>query len=84
MSKPTIVFCHGAWHSVHFFEKVIAILEPLGYKGVTALMPSVGRTVSPPLVKNLDEDINAVCTAVIHELDIGYNVVVNAHSTCLN
>jgi pimeloyl-ACP methyl ester carboxylesterase len=75
--KPAIVFCHGAWHSVQFFEKAIAILEPLGYKCITVPLPSVG---SLPPVNNLDDDIAAVRTAVIKELDAGRNVMVNAHS----
>jgi pimeloyl-ACP methyl ester carboxylesterase len=82
-SKPTIVFCHGAWHSVQFFEKVIPLLEPLGYKCITVPLPSVGS--SPP-VKSLDEDIDVVRTAVIRELDAGRDVMVNAHSatSCQN
>jgi len=40
-------------------------------------MPSVG---SIPPVSSLDEDITAVRTVVIKELDQGQNVVVNAHS----
>ena len=78
MSQPTIIFCPGAWHPVEFFDKVIAILEPLGYKCVTIPMPSVGRI---PPVKTLDEDINAVRMAVLKELDTGHNVIVNSHST---
>lgn len=76
-SKPTIIFCHGAWHSVQFFDKVIALLEPLGYKCVAVPMPSVGR--SKP-VESLDEDIDAVRTVVLKELDAGLDVMVNAHS----
>jgi pimeloyl-ACP methyl ester carboxylesterase len=76
-SKPTIVFCHGAWHSVQFFEKVIPLLEPLEYKCITVPLPSVGSSAP---VKSLDEDIDAVRTAVIRELDAGRDVMVNAHS----
>jgi pimeloyl-ACP methyl ester carboxylesterase len=76
-AKPAIVFVHGAWHSVQFFEKAIPILEPLGYKCVTVPLPRVGS--SPP-VENLNEDIEAVRGAVLKELDAGRDVVVNAHS----
>jgi len=76
-AQLVIIFCHGAWHDVKFFDKVIALLEPLGYKCVTVPMPSVGR--SKP-VENLDEDIDAVRKAVLKELDAGQNVMVNAHS----
>lgn len=74
---PTIVFVHGAWHSQEFFSPVISILEPLGYKCVTVLMPAVGR-MKP--VESLDEDIAAVRTTVMKELDAGLNVIINAHS----
>ena len=77
ITKPTIIFVHGAWHSVQFFEKVIPILEPLGYRCVTVPLPSVGS--SPP-VKSLNEDIEAVRGAVLKELDAGRDVVINAHS----
>lgn len=76
--KPTIIFCHGAWHSVQFFEKVIPILEPLGYKCIAVPLPSVGS--SPP-VTSLDQDIEAIRTAVMKELDADCDVMINAHST---
>ena len=74
---PTIVFVPGAWHSPEFFGAVIAILEPLGYKCVTISMPAVGRTKP---VDNLDEDIAAVRTIVMKELDAGHDVIMHAHS----
>ncbi|KAH6709273.1 Alpha/beta hydrolase fold-1 [Leptodontidium sp. MPI-SDFR-AT-0119] len=77
MSKPTIVFCHGAWHTPSFFDKVIAILEPLGYKCVTFSFPGTGNV---PPVKSLDEDIEAVRAVVLKEVDVGADVVVSAHS----
>ncbi|TVY83293.1 Methylesterase [Lachnellula suecica] len=77
MAKPTIIFVHGAYHSKEYFDRVIAILEPLGYKCVALSMPAVGR--HPP-VKSLEEDIATVRSAVMTELDLGNDVVVNAHS----
>lgn len=77
MSKPTLILCHGAWHSVNFFDKVIGILEPLGYRCVTVPLPSIGRV--PPST-GIDEDINAVRTAVLKELEADRDVVMHAHS----
>ena len=74
---PTIVFVHGAWHDTEFFSPVISILEPLGYKCVTVSMPAVGQTKP---VESLDEDIAAVRTTVMKELDAGLDVIINAHS----
>ncbi|KAH8602799.1 Alpha/beta hydrolase fold-1 [Bisporella sp. PMI_857] len=77
MSFPTMIFVHGAWHSEEYYDRVIGILEPLGYRCITVGMPSVGH--SPP-VKTLDDDIAAIRSVVIKELDNGKPVVVNAHS----
>ncbi|CZT01534.1 uncharacterized protein RCO7_02122 [Rhynchosporium graminicola] len=77
MSKPSIVFCHGAWHGPRFFDKVIAILEPLGYRCVTFSFPGTGNV---PAVESLDEDIAAVRAVVLKEIDAGFDVVVSPHS----
>ncbi|KUJ22607.1 alpha/beta-hydrolase [Mollisia scopiformis] len=78
MAYLTIVFCHGAWHNVHFFDKVIAILEPLGYRCVTVPLPSASGRVPP--TTSLDEDIAPIRSAVLKELDAGHDVLINAHS----
>lgn len=78
MAHPTIVFCHGAWHNVRFFDKVIGILEPLGYRCITVPLPSSSGRVPP--TTSLDEDIAAIRNAVLKELDAGRDVVMNAHS----
>jgi pimeloyl-ACP methyl ester carboxylesterase len=65
------------WHSPAYYDRVISILDPLGYKCVKVSMPSVGRDTP---VASLDEDILAVREAVLKELDAGQDVVVNAHS----
>jgi len=75
MSVRTIIFVHGAWHSPKFFDKVIAILEPLGYKCVTVSLPGTGGV---PSVKNLDADTAAVRTVVLKEIDAGNDVMINA------
>ena len=77
MPKPTIVFCHGAWHNPSFFGKVISILEPIGYKCVTFSFPGTGNV---PAVQSLDDDIAAVRAAVLKEIDTGSDVIVSAHS----
>ena len=77
MAKPVFIFVHGAWHTKEFFDPVIALLEPLGYKCVALSMPSVG---SYPPVQSLDEDIATVRSAVLTELELGNDVVMNAHS----
>lgn len=77
MSRPVIVFTHGAWHSPEYFDQVITLLEPLGYKCVRVSLPSVGRL---PATTSLDEDITVIRDAVLAELDGGNDVVLHAHS----
>lgn len=77
MSLKTIIFVHGAWHSPKFFDKVIGILEPHGYRCVVVSLPGTG---SVPTVKNLDADNAAVREVVLKEIDAGNDVMVNAHS----
>jgi hypothetical protein len=77
MPLPVMIFVPGAWHYPDFYNRVIAILEPLGYKCVALTMPSVGQV---PPVASLDEDIATIRNAVIKELDAGSDVIVNAHS----
>ncbi|KAF8866559.1 alpha/beta-hydrolase [Acephala macrosclerotiorum] len=78
MAYPSIVFCHGAWHTPDFFHKVIAILEPLGYKCVTVALPSSSGRVPP--TTDLGEDIAAIRSVVLKELEAGHDVVMHAHS----
>jgi pimeloyl-ACP methyl ester carboxylesterase len=77
MAKPTFIFVHGAWRSKEYFDRVIALLEPLGHKCVALSMPSVGRY---PPVKSLDEHIATIRSAVLAELELGNDVIMNAHS----
>jgi pimeloyl-ACP methyl ester carboxylesterase len=77
MPLPVLVFVHGAWHSPEYYDRVIARLEPLGYKCIVVSMPSVGRI---PATSSLDEDIEAIRNTVLAELDAGQDVIVNAHS----
>jgi hypothetical protein len=61
MTKPTFIFVHCVWHPKEYFDRVIAILERLGYKCITPSLPSVGR--NPPTA-SLDEDIATVRSTV--------------------
>ncbi|EPE36047.1 alpha/beta-Hydrolase [Glarea lozoyensis ATCC 20868] len=77
MSKPSIVFVHGAWHNSQYFEKTIALLQPLGYNCVAVDLPSVA---SKPPVTSLTEDIETIRAAVEEEVELGHKVLMHVHS----
>jgi pimeloyl-ACP methyl ester carboxylesterase len=77
MSKPSIIFVHGAWHNSQYFEKTIALLEPLGYKCIAVDLPSVA---SNPPVTSLSEDIETIRTAAEKEVESGNEVLMHVHS----
>jgi pimeloyl-ACP methyl ester carboxylesterase len=77
MSKPTIIFVHGAWHNSEYFSKIIALLEPLGYRCITVDLPAVH---SAPPVTSLTEDIETIRAAVEKQVELGHEVMIHAHS----
>lgn len=77
MTHPVIILVHGAMHSPEYYNQVIAILQPLGYKCVTVDLPSAGRL---PPVTSLSEDIATIRKTVEIELDAGNDVIVSTHS----
>jgi pimeloyl-ACP methyl ester carboxylesterase len=77
MTKPTIIFVHGAWHTSGFFEKTIALVRPLGYRCIAVDLPAVG---SNPPVTSLTEDIGPIRAAVVQEVELGHEVIIHAHS----
>ena len=74
---PTIVLVPGACHGPEVYGSVISILETSGYKCVAIPMPGAGKI---PAVDSLDEDIQAVRSVVMKELDAGLDVVINSPS----
>ncbi|RDW73674.1 hypothetical protein BP5796_07116 [Coleophoma crateriformis] len=82
MSKPTLIFVPGAYHSPDCYDAVIAGLTPLGYKSIkyTLLAAPASPSTSVP-VPDLQPDIAALRSEVESELDATANdVVVVAHS----
>ena len=77
MSKPTIVFIPGAWHTPEPFKVIIAKLSILGYKCIPLSLQAAGHE---PAVLDLQPDIDIVHRTVQDEVDQGHLVVVVAHS----
>lgn len=75
-SKPTLVLVPGAWHRADTWSKVVAELEPQGYKTICITHPS---TLSDPN-KGIFDDIEATRKAILEETSQGRDVVVVVHS----
>ena len=79
MTKPTIVFVHGAWHRPAHFEPLSQVLHSHGYPTRAVALPSVveeGET--PP--EDPRTDITAIGKVIDEVLKGGSNVLVVPHS----
>lgn len=76
IQKPTLVFVPGAWHRAETWDKVVAQLQPQGYKSIAVTLPSTSG--NPSL--GFKEDFLAVREVIRAETSQGHNVVVIVHS----
>lgn len=79
MSKPTIVFVHGAWHHPDYFEPLSKVLQNHGYETRSVALPSVVEAGVEPL-DGPQDDMNAARKVIQGTLDAGSNVLVVPHS----
>lgn len=77
MSKPTLIFIPGAWHTPEAFKIIITRLSTHGYKCIPVSSLAAGHE---PAVPDLQPDIDNVHRLVQDEVDNGHDVVVVAHS----
>ena len=77
MSKPSLIFLPGAWHSPEVFDTLISKLSAHGYTSKALPLQAV---IQDPAVKDLQPDINALRSAVLKEADAGNDVMVIGHS----
>jgi hypothetical protein len=77
MSKPTLIFVPGAWHTPEVFKTIINKLSAHGYRCIPVPLSAAGYE---PAVSDLQPDINTVHRIVHSEVDQGHDVVVVAHS----
>ncbi|KAM4065268.1 alpha/beta hydrolase family protein [Hirsutella rhossiliensis] len=72
----SFVFVPGAWHRPETWDKLIAEIEPKGYKCVAVTLPS---TLSDPAI-TFEDDVKAVQNAIVKETTLGRDVVLVVHS----
>ena len=77
MTKPTLIFVPGAWHTAEVFNTVIAKLSSHGYKCIKVTSLAAGHE---PAVTDLQPDTENLHRIVLDEVDQGHDVVVVAHS----
>jgi pimeloyl-ACP methyl ester carboxylesterase len=77
MSKPTIVFAPGAWHTPDCFDMVRSQLHQRGWETEAVTYPSVG---AEPPTKGLVEDAAAVRATLEKLADDGKDIVLVVHS----
>jgi hypothetical protein len=78
MTKPTLIFTPGAWHSPEVFETVISKLEAVGYKCIALSLIATGHE---PAVTSLQPDIAAIHGAVFKEIhENGNDIMMVPHS----
>lgn len=75
MSKPTLIFCPGAWYPPTAFNPLIERLPD--YTSHTIAFPSIQQATT---VKDLQPDISALRSIVQRECDQGHEVVIISHS----
>ncbi|KAL2783407.1 alpha/beta-hydrolase [Aspergillus keveii] len=74
MSKPTIVFVPGAFHTTEYYDGVRSLLEEKGYTTTTVALPSVGSTAS------MSDDADAIHAVTSKLADAGHQIVLVMHS----
>ena len=77
VSKPTVVFVHGAWHTSECFSDVAKSLQGHGYHTVGVDLPSVGN---PDTITSNEPDVEAVRTAIKKACDANQDVLLFMHS----
>lgn len=79
MSKPTIIFVHGAWHTPEHFEPLKQVLKSHGYTSRVAALPSTTIDGAPPPA-DIRCDVVAVKDVIEDVLSHGANALVVPHS----
>jgi pimeloyl-ACP methyl ester carboxylesterase len=76
---PTLIFCHGAWHTPEYWTPVRQILEGKGYKCIAPDIIYNGRTGDEP-VKSFPLVIKALQEVIAAETALGHDVAMVNHS----
>jgi pimeloyl-ACP methyl ester carboxylesterase len=76
---PTLILCHGAWHTPEYWNPMIDILEGKGYKCVAPDIIYNGRASEKP-VQSMTPVIDALQQVIAAETNLGNDVVMVNHS----
>jgi pimeloyl-ACP methyl ester carboxylesterase len=77
MSKPTVLFIHGSWHSPAHFEPVRAVFEKAGYPTSCPRQPSAQGLPTAGLA----EDADSITSELVNLIEVEEReVIVVAHS----
>jgi len=77
MSKPTIIFATGAWHTPDCYDSTRAQLHQRGWETEAVTYPSVG---AEPPTKGLADDVAALRSCLERVADAGKDIVLVVHS----
>lgn len=76
-SKPTFIFCHGAWHGPEYWQKsIIPALESDGFRCVAKQMVFAGNNPANGIKPAIDQ----MAALIEAEVSQGRNVIVVNHS----
>ncbi|KIW67062.1 hypothetical protein PV04_06338 [Phialophora macrospora] len=76
---PTLILCHGAWHTPEYWNSIVAILEGKGYKCVAPDIIYNGRANDQP-VQSMTAVVDALQKVIAAETSLGNDVVMINHS----
>ena len=77
MTKPTLLFVHGAWHSPQCWEKIIPKLEANGYK---CIAPQCLHSGTSEPIDKLEPCIEQLQDILAAETSTGNDVILIGHS----
>jgi pimeloyl-ACP methyl ester carboxylesterase len=77
MTKTSIIFVAGAWHTEFHVQPIIPYLEAYGYRVVPVKLRTSGNHAPPPTIQDNIKHIGEILKA---EIDAGYRVGLLGHS----
>lgn len=77
MTKTSIIFVAGAWHTEFHVQPILPYLETYGYRVVPVKLRTSGHHDPPPTVEDNIKHIRDILKA---EIDAGYHVYLLGHS----
>jgi pimeloyl-ACP methyl ester carboxylesterase len=70
MSKQVFVLLHGSWHTPRIWNRIIALLDTVGYSAIAPALPSTGSTPPTPDWSGDIETIRKTVSDLVQEHDV--------------